>query len=152
MSEIYKISINSLQSGKTDRFEGKLDPSFLGIQEPELQFIDPVLVRGKAYIVDDFLMIHLSAKTFATMPCASCNQMKKMEILLENFRINESLDSFSGDYDFREALKEALLLELPQYLECEEGSCPEKKNLKPFIKKRSKDENKASIHYPFSQL
>lgn len=151
MSEIFEIATRSLTSGKTVKFEGKIDPKFIDIKEPELKFLDPIEVKGRAYIVDDFLLIHLNAKTLATMPCASCNEMKKAKLILENFRINEPLESVKETYDFREALKEAFLLEIPQFFECEEGSCPKKTELKPFLK-RVKDKKKDSVHYPFSQL
>lgn len=151
MPEIFHISMRTLTSGKTIKFDGKIDPKFIEIMESELKFIDPIQIQGKAYIVDDFLIIHLNAMTFATMPCASCNEMKKTKISLENFRINEPLESIPEVYDFRAALKEALLLELPKFLDCEEGNCPKKTDLKPFLKK-TKGKKKDSVHYPFSQL
>ena len=80
MKETFQILVDRLKGGQIEKIAESFDPSFLGIQEVELRFDAPVVVKGEAYLSEDELILHLKASTEAVMPCAVCNQMIKVEL------------------------------------------------------------------------
>lgn len=135
MSETFKILIDRLKGGQTQKIDEALDPAFFGLNEPELQFKETVQVKGSAYTTDTHLIIHLKAKTGALMPCAVCNEMIRVELKVENFYHAEPLEEIpSAVYEYSEPLREALLIELPRTVECNQGNCAEREILKPYLR------------------
>lgn len=149
--EAFKVWIDRLGEGRIQKIEGSFDSSFLGIQEKELQFPLPVSVRGEAYLAEDHLVIHLKASAKARMPCAICNEMIDTEVRIDNFYHTEAIEEIRDSiYDCSEPLREALLLELPHYIECHSGRCPERATIAPYLRAPSKTDGKT--HFPFASL
>ncbi len=151
MGNPFQIWIDRLKSGQSQTINESLPPDFLDLErEEELRTETPVLVKGKAYLTDSELILHLDASTKVMMPCAVCNKMTQIELAIENFYHTHPLEEIpSGTYDFRTPLREALIIELPKYVECNKGKCPSRKEIDPYLKGKSKDDN---IHFPFSNL
>lgn len=154
MTDEFKIYIERLKAGPkksgVQKIEGLFPSHFLDLQEPELQFHDPVHVKGEAYLTEEHLVIHLSASTHATMPCSICNEMIKAPLKVDRFYHTEPLtDIPSSVYDFGQPLREALLIELPRTIECKPGQCPSRENLAPFMQRDKKPEE---TYFPFSNL
>ncbi len=146
MQEAFKIWIDRLTEGRVQKINNTFDPSFMEIDEKELKFRAPVVVAGEAYLAEAELIIHMTAKTKATMPCAICNEMLDTDLKVENFYHSIELKEIEGAiFDFSSHLREALLIELPTHFECSGGNCPERPNIKPFL--RDKKEN-----FPFKDL
>lgn len=151
MSELFKIFIDRLREGQVQKIEEIFQPSFFQIDEPELLFRSPVAVKGDAYLTDSELIIRLQAKTFSSIPCAACNQMVEVELKIENYYHAIPLTEIrSGVFDFSESLREDLLLELPKYVECNRGRCPERASLTPFLRPQSPQEK--TTYFPFSDM
>lgn len=151
MDDSFKIWIDRLKNGQTQRIAETLDPSFFEIKEEELQFHAPVQVKGEAYITEDELILHLNASTLARMPCAICNKMIDAPLKIENFYHAEPISNIrDAIFDFREALREALLIELPKYIECQGGKCPERSTLLPYM--RGENRKDKTTYFPFSGL
>ncbi len=152
MREVFKIWIDRLGEGQTQKIDGSFEPSFLEIDEKELQFRAPVRVVGEAYLADQHLVIHLKASTLATLPCAICNQMVEAELKVDNFYHSEPVAEIQGAvFDFGGPLREALLIELPHYFECSNGKCPERATLAAYMRAPAKKETK-DTHFPFKDL
>lgn len=151
MQEALKIWIDRLADGKTQKIEGALHPSFLGIMEEELQFLSPVLLSGEAYLADQHLIIHLKASTKAKMPCAICNQMIETDLKLDHFYHAEAIEDIKDAvFDGSEPLREALLIELPRYVECRAGNCPERAIITPYLRNPGKSDGESQ--FPFAGL
>ena len=149
--EEFKIYIDRLKGGHTTRLHGSFDPAFLEVHEAELQFHHPVKVSGEAYLTDDHLVIHLSAATIAQMPCSICNQMIQTKVYTKDFYHTVPLAEIpSAIFDFSDPLREALLIELPRTVECNEGQCPSRETLKPFM--RSEKRSEKTDYFPFSNI
>jgi uncharacterized metal-binding protein YceD (DUF177 family) len=149
--EEFKIYIDRLKGGGTVRLDGNFDPSFFEIQEPELQFHDPVALSGEAYLTDDHLVLHWTATTKAEMPCAICNEMTKTPLTTKNFYHTEPLSEIpSAIFDFSTLLREALLIELPGTTECNEGHCPSREIIKPFLRPDKRLDK--TEYFPFSNM
>src|SRR3989338_2988581 len=140
MNDSFQVWIDRLKGGQTQKINENFDPTFLGIQEEELRFERPVAVKGEAYLSDEELILHLNASTLALMPCAICNRMIETKVMVENFYHAEPIANIpSGLFDFTEALREALLIELPKYIECG-TKCPERPSIAPYIRSEKRQE------------
>ena len=151
MSDSFKILIDRLKGGLSQKIEEALDPSFLGPSEPELRFTSKVKVKGEAYVTDSHLIVHLKASTKVSMPCAVCNQMIDVGLRSDDFYHTESLEEIRGAvFDYSEALREALLIELPKTVECNGGKCPEREVIEPFLKPPARSDR--TTHCPFADI
>ena len=151
MSNPFQIWIDRLKNGQKQLIKESITPGFLDINEEELVFDCPVKVNGQAYLTESELILQLSASTIAKMPCAICNQMMEFHLSITNFYHAEPISDIpSGIYSFEEPLREALLIELPKYVECSNGKCPGRDKLTPFL--RSETKKQENTHFPFSNL
>lgn len=147
----FKILIDRLKGGQTQKIEEALGPEFLGPEEPELRFPDKVRVKGEAYLTDAHLIIHLKAATKASMPCAVCNEMIDCNLSIDNFYHTVPIEEIpSAIFDFSEALREALLIELPRTVECNQGNCPNRATIKPYL--RSEVRTDKTTYFPFADM
>ena len=150
MEEKFTIWIDRLGEDKIQKINGSFSPIFLGIEENELEFRSPVQVQGKAYLADEELIIQLSASTKATLPCGICNKMTDCKLEITNFYHAQPIGEIKGGlFDFSEPLREALLLELPNYVECTEGNCPARATMTPYLRSQSRNDGQT---FPFADL
>ena len=151
MKELFQIWVDRLKAGQTQKINESFDPSFLDIQEEELQTRSPVIVVGEAYLSENELILRLKASTQVMMPCAICNQMIPVQLSVIDFYHTEPLDQIpSAIFDYQAPLREALLIELPKYVECNKGKCPDRKTLNSYM--RSGEKAEENTHFPFSNL
>ncbi|MFA6916175.1 MAG: hypothetical protein WC222_07245 [Parachlamydiales bacterium] len=141
----FKIYVDQLKSGHVEHVKEEFDPSFLEVNEPDLQFKGPVHVEGDAYVAGHELILHFVIKALSVVPCKVCNKSLEIEISLPNFYEAIPLsDVPHGIFSMQETLREAILLNITAFAECE-GNCPRRQEIAPFLKKTSS----AS---PFDQL
>jgi len=143
-----------LRGGQTQKIDEMADPLLLAVEEKELSFPSEIDVKGEAYLTDDFLMIRLKVKTVARMPCAICNEMVTKELKVDNFTHAQPIDEIpSAVFDYSELLREALLLDLPQYVECNQGNCPERATIAPFLRSQASQEKvEKTTYFPFADM
>lgn len=152
MDDSFKIYIDRLNVGDEEVIEETFNPDFMEIDEKELSFPFPIHVFGKAYLTKEDLFLDFSLSTFALMPCAICNEMSKVPIKIEHFSHTENLkDIHGGIFNFKNLIREALLLELPLAIKCQGDNCPEQEYVLKYMKKNKGDEEKRSFH-PFADL
>jgi uncharacterized metal-binding protein YceD (DUF177 family) len=153
MSDPFKIFVDRLKKGDTQKIEELLDPGFLDINEKDLLFPEKITVKGDAYVTDDHLIVRLKAKTKALMPCAICNEMISNELKVDDFYQAEPLEEIpSAVFDFSELLREALLLGLPKYVECNKGKCPQRAVLSPFFRTQEQEQAEKTTYFPFADI
>lgn len=142
-----KIYYHSLREGDREKIDIKLPPDFMDVREKELSFADPVLIKGEVYVTEDLLVFQCCASTFATIPCAVCNEPVKIPLTVTNLYHPESVEKLKAAYvDFAPLLREDILLQIPVFAECNNGNCPERATLKKFLK------NHPDEQFPFSGL
>jgi uncharacterized metal-binding protein YceD (DUF177 family) len=158
MDAHFKIYIDRLRFGKEEEIREVYKPDFLEIQEEELAFVGNVTLDGKVYIATDDLVLHWNISASALMPCAICGADVPIDIKIDNFYHSEPLDDIkSGIFDFKELLRETILLEVPQLAECG-GNCPSRKEISRFLKSGQKingEENgpeEDGGHKPFANI
>jgi hypothetical protein len=151
MADGFQISLALLEEGEEVITEETISCDFLDVQEEELRFEDTVSVHTIASLVDQHILLKISAKCTALLPCSICNEWTDYPISIENFSVTEELPEKIKFFDYTNILREVLLLELPQFVECNGGSCPERKNMECYCTKSS-DEKKIAEYFPFEQL
>lgn len=141
MDDFFKIFVEQLRDGHTESITESFDPAFMDVEERELSFQDKVDFKGSAYLADDTLVIKFDASTKATLLCAVCNQPVKVDITVNDFYSAIPLDEIKGAiYNFKDLLRETILLEIPTFAECE-GNCPRRKEIAKYLKKPPATEN-----------
>lgn len=154
MDDPFLIYVDRLKGGQIHSISGAFSPEVFEVEESDLQFLHPVEVSGEAYVSDDHLVIHLNGKTKAAMPCSVCNEMIPTEVVAKEYYHTEPLSEIRGAiFNFKEQFREAFLTELPLYVECGNGNCPERSALIPFMRaNKEKETAEKEVHYPFSDL
>lgn len=145
---MFSVPIDYLRNGKTHKVAGTFPPTFLDVKEKDLLFSSPVDVRLECYLSEDQVIVHVKAATEAQMACKICNQMSSFSLSAPDFCHTFPLEDVSGnEIDLSPLVREALLLELPQAIECG-GRCKERESLAPFLSSQAKCEE----HFPFANL
>lgn len=152
MDDQFKICLNRLRDGQTQEIDLELDPAFLEVNEPGLSFQAPVFVHGEAYFADAELIIHLSSKTKGIIPCSICSEPVVIPVESKGAYHTVPLNEIKGnEYDFRDLIRENLLLEVPSFAECK-GKCPEREQLKKYFKQGDGNTDREEGQQPFSHL
>lgn len=135
MNERFKIYIEQLREGYVETVSESFSPEFLDVHEKDLEFVDPVLVNGEAYLAEDMLVLHVDIKTFCMIPCAICNEPVKVEIAIDGSYHAVPLDEIKGGvFNFQEIIRETILLEAPLLAECNQGKCPQRGSVQKYLK------------------
>ncbi len=153
MMDRFKIYLDRLANDQVEKISETLSSDFLKIEESDLSFVNPVEIKGEAYLANDHLIIHLVVKTQANMPCSICNEMIPYSVNIDNFyHAEEMTKSKTTIFDFSDVLREGILIDIPPFLECN-GKCPKRKEVDHYFKKENKlSSSSEEIHYPFKGL
>lgn len=154
LDDHFKIYVDQLKNGHVEEINEEFSPDFIGVSEEGLSFRAPVFVKGQAYLADNELMLRLNVSTEATMPCAICNAEVVQPIVLKDMYEAKPLQEIpSGIFSLMDPLRDAILLETPAFVECNNGDCPERKHLEKFLKKQPSSMDADQTHYrPFEGL
>jgi uncharacterized metal-binding protein YceD (DUF177 family) len=154
MDEVFKIYVEQLREGRQRTFNEVLDPSFIEIKEDELAFNDPVELKGEAYLAEEELIIHWHVKTKALVPCSICNEKVVVPIEIANFYYSEPLaDIKTAIYNFKDLLREIIVLEAPLFAECNQGHCPKRVEYNQFLtESSSRDHEQDEGYQPFANF
>jgi uncharacterized metal-binding protein YceD (DUF177 family) len=138
VDDTFKIFVHRLKDGHQEKIVESLSADFLDIHEAGVAFKSPVNLKGSAAVTDDMLVLLLTVETEATLPCAICNQDVQVKISIPDLCHTERLaDIKGGVFDYREVLREGILLELPYTAECNDGDCPERADLAKYFTNNS---------------
>ena len=141
----FKIFTERLKDGTIQEVSEEYSADFLDVSEDELCLSHLVQVTGMAYIADKDLIMSLEAKTKATLPCRVCNKDCAIHLETPRFTLCVPLSEIgTGVFDFSKDLREAILLEIPVFAECENGNCPERGELERYLKKPVEGKNSST--------
>ncbi len=148
MKDIFQIYIDRLKESELIiDANAQLD---FKIDEKELKMNSKVQISGNAYISENFLVVSLFAKTQYQKPCIICNEFATLDLVVEDFFLTVPLSEIKDKvYNFSEELRISLLLKIPHFIECNEGSCLQRKNLEKYLKKSKENPND---YFPFETL
>ncbi len=151
MKEQFQIWVDRLKTGQTQKIKESFDPAFLAIDEDDLVFEKNVEVTGEAYLSEEELILRLTIAAKAKIPCSICNTMTEFDLSIRDFYHAEPIAQIpSAIFSFEGPLREAILIEIPQYTECHQGKCPSRPSITPYL--RSGEKKTENTHFPFSNL
>jgi uncharacterized metal-binding protein YceD (DUF177 family) len=151
-----KIFIDRLKDGHIEKFSFQAPSAFLDLNEKDLTCSGLIEIQGEAYIATDHLILKLELSTTISMPCSICNEQTEIKLHVPDFYHAEPLHEIKGAvFDYTECLREDILIQIPQFTECHGGKCPERENIKNFLKKETSSTSSSAsstVHFPFSDL
>lgn len=151
MDDIFKIYVEQLRDGHEQKINELIPPDFLEIDDKELTFKKNVKLDGSAYLAEHELILHWDIETQALIPCSICNENVPIDIRISNFYYSEPLDNIkSGIFNFKDVLRETILLEVPAFAE-HEGDCPKRNEIAKYLKVNEESEEEDGYH-PFADL
>lgn len=131
----FKIFVHRLKEGKAEHIAETFSPQFMGIDEEDLVFADPVHVEGTACVSGEMFVLSLRLKTVAQLPCVVCNAPTPVPLEVADLMHTQSMDELkSGSFKMGGLIREALLLEVPLAAECCHNNCPERINMTQYFK------------------
>jgi uncharacterized metal-binding protein YceD (DUF177 family) len=155
MSDCCILLIEHLKEGKSSPIEEDFNPKALALGDSELSFESPIHVEGSGYLAEDHIVIQLDITGSAYLPCSVCNKPVNIPVILNNAYITKPLSDLSGGkLDFTEDLRETILLEIPSFVECHEGQCPERTHIEKYLKQPAitPNQQEEDVYYPFNGL
>ncbi|HRD56385.1 MAG TPA: hypothetical protein PLC42_08325 [Parachlamydiaceae bacterium] len=153
MKQLFKIFVEQLRDGHKEIIREQFPAGFMEVSEKDLKFVEPVHVAGEAYLAEQELILRFQAQATAEMPCIICNEPVKVPILLEDMYHAIPLEEIkSGVYDFKNLLRENILLETPAFAECHSGECPNRKEITKYLKKENSNSEQDEGYQPFADL
>ena len=134
MQEVFNIYIDRLNDGGVETIDAEVDPDFLDVSDGNLFFPEKVQFHGSAYLADSHLILTLDLSTHFQTYCKICNELIVLPFSLKGLYITEEVENIpSKIFNLKDSLRDALLLEIPLFSECE-GGCLMRKDLNKFFK------------------
>lgn len=150
--ESFKIYVDQLRNGETKQVDEQCAADFLDVSEENLSYIDPVTIEGEAYLATDTLVLHFTLTAYARIPCSICNCPVSVEVKVDDFYHAEPVEDIkTGIYNFKEVIREAIILDTPLFAECNEGNCSSRKEIKKYLK-QEEDSSSEDRYHPFANL
>lgn len=154
--EAFKIYLDRLRGGVTEKIHEVAEPLILEVSEPDLQFNQPITIDGEAYLAESNLILHLHVSTVAVIPCAVCNAPVSVAITVDSLYHMEAIENCRGGvFYFKDIVREAILLETPSFAECNQGHCPQRQEIAKYLKNECPDSSDASHtgeYHPFADI
>jgi hypothetical protein len=151
-----EIYVDRLKEGRVEKIQQRLEPEFLQIDDPDLAFKEPVEIEGEVYIAQTDLVLRLQLKSSCRMPCSICNENITVPLFVPSGYHAISLDEVKGAiYDAGELIRQALLLEIPSFTECQGGRCPQREQVDAFLHKQESplgEKIREAGRFPFAHL
>ncbi len=154
MDDVCRIFVDQLRGGKTQEIDCNLPPEIMAVEEKELAFQKEVSVSGAAYLAEDALILHLDLNTEATIPCTICNEPVQVPIFIKGaYHVIPIAEIKGRIFDFTPFVRDSILLETPAFAECRGGECPNRAEIKQYIKDVKESSDDESDGYrPFADL
>ena len=147
MDENLKVYIRRLKNGVDESWDNELPATFVGLEEPELRVVSPISVNCSCYLADKELLITLKIAVELQMPCSICNKttVQRLEVS-PPLKAVPIADIPTSMYDISEDIREGIILELPRFVECNNGSCQERSQIETWLAKKER------AHCPMKEL
>jgi uncharacterized metal-binding protein YceD (DUF177 family) len=139
-----------LKEGESSCFEHEIDSSFLDLEnDKELRPISSVFVKGKIWKMADWLFVEAYVKASFETTCSYCSDLFHLPIELQPWKHEVCIDDIKEAFlDLREPLREAILLEIPYFAQCDGTTCKNINEVKKYLMKGEKEQ----FQQPFKDL
>lgn len=127
-----KIYIDRLKEGQKEEIDETLPPDFLGVAE----CTSPLIIKGQAYLAEQELVLQLDVNTKAHLPCVICNQAVEVPLVIKKMYMAIPTSEIKGAvFDAKAMVREMTLLEMPTFVECNQGACSTREEISSYLKK-----------------
>lgn len=148
----FNIYVEQLRDGQQAHVEHEFDSEFIEINEKDLFFDKKVKIKGDAYLAGDGLILHFEISAKAIIPCLICNDPVEVVIDIPDFYHMEPTEEIkTGIFNFKDVVREAILLQTPAFAECDQGKCSRRQEIQKYIANAEQKKNKEGYH-PFADL
>lgn len=154
-NEAFNIYIERLRGGRIDKINESFSPNFLDLSEDDLKFTEEVTVQGEAYLAEEALILHFEIHAQGLIPCTICNEPVKVEVNVHNFYHTVPIRELKkGVYNFKDVVREAILIDTPPFAECDHGNCRARTEIQKYLAKPKTDgeKNSGDTYHPFANL
>jgi uncharacterized metal-binding protein YceD (DUF177 family) len=136
MEDMLCIYVDRLRHGARENIHDLLPPKMMEVEGDDIVCEEPIEVDIEAYSADGGIVLNVTAKTKIGMPCSVCNTTVPYDIHVRDYyHVLENHELKKAVFNAMPIVREAVLLELPSAVECNDGSCPERENMKKYLKK-----------------
>ncbi|MFZ4772804.1 MAG: YceD family protein [Chlamydiia bacterium] len=135
--ELVQVDLRNLEGGEPCVLTGTLLPTNLDLDHKEAEQFSAVEYNLEIQLFGESLLIKATLKGEKTIPCKICNKEFTTPILLE--RVDEVilLDEIEGHkVDLTPTIRNLFLLEAPEIVECNMGSCTDREEVENFLKRK----------------
>ena len=151
------IYIDRLHQGKKYELNIVVDSSFMEIEEGFLVIGDKITIVGSCYLVEQEVHLCFTIKAPYKVPCKICNEWVAEELYIEQLHHQMPLTDIQGpSFDFSQIIREALLIEVSNFSECnhQQGKCKYREEVKHYFSSSNDSETRSSIreNKPFERL
>jgi uncharacterized metal-binding protein YceD (DUF177 family) len=154
MDDEFKIFVDQLRDGHEKIIHESLSPKFMDVHENDLDFKKNIELDGMAYTAEDELVLNWNIQTEALVSCAICNEKVPVAINIDNYYHTVPLAEIKGAiFNFKDLLRETILVEVPAFAECNQGECPKRQEVSKYLKEPSQDKtDEEDGYHPFADL
>ena len=151
--ENFKIYVDRLREGTEVEITDKFDVDFLQIDDKELKFVGPLLLTGSAYVAETELIINWCFKVKALLPCTICTELTEVKVEIANgYECIQLSEIKNGIFNFKSLLREAVLIEVPFFAECNGGMCAQRAEISKYLKENDSDTSLDEGQNPFADF
>jgi uncharacterized metal-binding protein YceD (DUF177 family) len=149
-----RLRIDGSSQGDDVLFEERLSPAFLDLRpDDELSAASDIVVSGRAYRASEWVMIEGQVTVSMRLPCAVCNEMCEFTINLTPWEQSIPASSVKdGMVDVSEALREAILIEVPFFMKCGGQTCHNAGEISQYLTSEAPTEDGEDRNQPFLSL
>lgn len=134
-NDIFSIYIDRLRDGKEEELHVTTSSQEIGVTiEDDTRILD-VECSGTAYLSSDYLILSLAISYAFNATCRKCNELskEKRELPMQSYTL--LLESIRGSvYNYNSVIREAILLDIPEYTECREENLAQCNEILAYIK------------------
>lgn len=132
MESALDIYIDRLAKGE-EVIDTVIDPAALQATDPFLSFNKPVHVTGRAYLAENFLLLHFNISSFYSVPCKICSEWMEKEIVSKDTYLTIEIAQIpSRVFHALAEIRELLFLAIDEYHECI-GGCPQREKIQQYF-------------------
>lgn len=154
MTRGLRVRIDGSSADSEAVFEERLPPAFLDLHpDDELSAASDIVVSGRAYRASEWIMIEGHVSVTMRLPCATCNEPSDFFIHLMSWEHSIAASSVKdGVLDVSEALREAILIEVPFFIRCGGDVCRNATEVSTYLTSEVSAEDGEERYQPFLSL
>lgn len=109
--------------------------AFMEVEEPYMGFTGEIQVQGRCELMDQGISLLLDIEAKTIQPCTVCNENTSATISIKQLHhFEKNPETCNNVFDFNDIVREAVLLETPEFIECLEGNCEARNDVKKYLK------------------